>query len=179
MQTVVGGKEAAMGNNTTDWVIEKWVFPLPGAYQSFPDLYLSLSTWPILLAALVELCKNLFPSMSWFLLNAWGFHVPSPPALAPVWWGAPAQGCDTFLFQSPWLWWRHQRLSFLCAHGLLSWDGSFCRSINAFATRSGPTRRTRLPTITQGPVQHIAPTKSLWRKQEQAFAVFTGINIPL
>lgn len=76
-----------MGNNITDWVIQKWVFPLPGAYQSFPDLYLSLITFLILLAAtLVELCQNLFPSVSWFSLNAWDFHLPSPPVPVPGSW---------------------------------------------------------------------------------------------
>lgn len=75
-----------MGNNITDWVIQKWVFPLPGAYQSFPDLYLSLITFLILLAAtLVELCQNLFPSVSWFSLNAWDFHLPSPVPVPGSW----------------------------------------------------------------------------------------------
>lgn len=83
MQTAVWGNGAAMGNNITDWVIQKWVFPLPGAYQSSPDLYLSLITFFILLvAASVELCQNLFPSVSWFSLNAWDFHLPCPPVLA-------------------------------------------------------------------------------------------------
>lgn len=67
-----------MGNSIADWVIQKWVFPLPGAYQSFPDLYLSLITFLILLAVLLEICQNLFPNVSWFSLNARDFHLPSP-----------------------------------------------------------------------------------------------------
>lgn len=156
-----------MGNDITDWVIQKWAFPLPGAYQSFLDLYLSMIMFLILIvAALMELCQNLFSSVSWFSLNAWGIHLPSPPVLILGSWRAPSQDCATILLQSPCLRWRHQWLSHLHVHGLLSQDESLCSSIGTFAERPGPTRRTWLPTFTQGPVQHTAPTKSLRCKQK-------------
>lgn len=123
-----------------------------------PWSYLSMIMFLILAAALMELCQNLFSSVSWFSLNTRGIHLPSPPVIIPGSWRAPSQHCASTLLQCPWLWWRHQWLSHLHVHGMLSQDESLCSPISAFAKRPDPTRRTWVPTFTQGPVPHTAPT---------------------
>lgn len=90
-QILVWGNKAAMGNNISGWVIQEWVFLLPEAYQSVPDLYLSLIAFLSLpAAALVEVCQDLFPALSWFSFGPFVSLLPAHQGLhlkasAPSW----------------------------------------------------------------------------------------------